>query len=230
MKITKDNINNILKEIQEDSFDIPFGNSDYQTIHFMINSSNTPQRAYRNILLRLKDRISAMQENSFNIKLIDNKILKYNNIIKKKNRNRKRLQKELDSLHNCTKVLRNDIEAERIKSDIEMLGIETEKYQIKIDKTLSTRGDIDKLANDTIHEIELLYNIYQKLPKYTREEFESAEEQYFITSLSHQITGSAGPRESLLNMGMTLDNDLNITKNEKALLSNVIQKGKLLNK
>jgi hypothetical protein len=228
MEINKDNIKVILNEIQRDSWEIPFGNSDYQTIHFMVNSSNTPQRAYRNILLRLKDRISAMQENSFNLKLMDNKVSKFNHIIKVKNRKKKQLQKEHTSLHNCTRVLRNDIEADRIKTDIEMLDIDIEKYQIKIDKTLSTRSDADKLANDAIHEIELLYNLYQKLPKYNREEFESAEEQYFITSLHRQAVGLTGATESLLNMGMSINEKGEVISITNKSLSNIIQKGNLL--
>jgi hypothetical protein len=60
--VTKENYNNVLDEIDAAFFDIPFENSQFQTENFVIGGSITPERAYRNIGLRMQNRLAALAE------------------------------------------------------------------------------------------------------------------------------------------------------------------------
>lgn len=62
---TIEQVDEILDEVNEAFFDIPFENSAYQTEKFVIAASITPERAYRSIGLRMANRIQALQEAKF---------------------------------------------------------------------------------------------------------------------------------------------------------------------
>lgn len=67
-KIEESNYIDVLKEIEEAFFEIPFGNSKFQTEAFVISAEITPERAYRSIGLQLLNSIRTMQELSISIK------------------------------------------------------------------------------------------------------------------------------------------------------------------
>ena len=58
-----------------------------------------------------------------------------------------------------------------------------------------------KLINDAISELNVLYKHFKKLPKFTREEFEAGERLHFEQRLTRQVIGCTGAKESLINMG-----------------------------
>ncbi len=55
----------ILKEIEEAFFDIPFENSDFQNENFILAAQHTPARAYRALGLRLSAKLRAIDELKF---------------------------------------------------------------------------------------------------------------------------------------------------------------------
>lgn len=61
----------IIEEINLASQEIPFGNSDFQNINFVVKAELTTGRAYRACLLRLNDRLNALRENYYNLELED---------------------------------------------------------------------------------------------------------------------------------------------------------------
>ena len=86
----------------------------------------------------------------------------------------------------------------------------TEKYarkrmEIDYEQKISQQRDNEKLILDAIHEVEVLYSYWKKLPHPSREEFESAEEDYFKISLTKQVLGIDGAVGSLENMGYVLN-------------------------
>jgi len=58
----------IFPELRRRFFDIPFGNSAFQNIKFVMEAQYTPERGYRAIGLRLHDRINALNEARFNLR------------------------------------------------------------------------------------------------------------------------------------------------------------------
>lgn len=67
MELVKvDNAKNIIDKLYDRFWDIPFENSGFQTQNFILNSSITKERAYRNAALRLSDRLGALQEAHLN--------------------------------------------------------------------------------------------------------------------------------------------------------------------
>lgn len=58
-------IQEIIDEINKSIYDIPFGNSNFQNLAFMMASQITPERAYRALVMRLRDRISALKSVKF---------------------------------------------------------------------------------------------------------------------------------------------------------------------
>jgi hypothetical protein len=63
--ITKDNTTQVIEEIQNAFYDIPFENSKFQTEAFVIANQITPERAYRAIGLRMVDKLQALNESKF---------------------------------------------------------------------------------------------------------------------------------------------------------------------
>ena len=55
-------------EFNKRFFDIPFGNSAFQNIKFVMEAQYTPGRGYRAIGLRLADRIQALKETEFRLR------------------------------------------------------------------------------------------------------------------------------------------------------------------
>ena len=79
------------------------------------------------------------------------------------------------------------------------------RMEIDYEQKISQKRDNEKLLIDAIHEVELLYSFWQKLPHPTRAEFEAAEEDYFKISLTKQVLGIDGAVGSLENMGYVLN-------------------------
>lgn len=74
------------------------------------------------------------------------------------------------------------------------------RHELDIQQKLSQRKYTEKLINDCIHECNRLYALYEKMPKYTREQFEAAEKTHYTLRLTRQAQGIQGAHESLLNM------------------------------
>lgn len=66
IEITKEKTNDVLKEIEEAFYDIPFGNSGFQTEMFVIAAQITPERMYRQLGLEMHSRLMNLKENQFN--------------------------------------------------------------------------------------------------------------------------------------------------------------------
>lgn len=87
------------------------------------------------------------------------------------------------------------------------------RAQIDIDQKLSVRNYTDKLLNDAIHELNMLYAEFKTFPKYTREQFEQEEELHFISSMQWQIeAGKLAPATSGAMQGiMQINHNQKIT-------------------
>jgi len=65
------NIQKVIKEINKASLEIPFGNSEFQNLNFVLNAEITPARQLRHCLLRLNDRITALRDSYYSLELED---------------------------------------------------------------------------------------------------------------------------------------------------------------
>ena len=59
--ITLNNTNDVLKEIEDAYYDIPFGNTAFQTEMFVISAQITPARMYRTVGLHLNSMLKELQ-------------------------------------------------------------------------------------------------------------------------------------------------------------------------
>ena len=103
---------------------------------------------------------------------------------------------------------RTEVDLEELQARIE--DPTTDRFakrrtEIDYDEKFSRQADTEKLINDAVHEIEVLYAYWQKLPHPTRSQFEAAEEDYFKLSLTKQVLGIDGAVGSLENMGYVLN-------------------------
>ena len=102
------------------------------------------------------------------------------------------------------------------KFQVQMRGIDKEEKLEKMEDSATSEFDrrrlrlelahaesgaryAEKLLNDAVHELNILYAEFNRLPKYTRAQFEAEEPAHFRAKLARQLT-SAGPKEALLNM------------------------------
>jgi hypothetical protein len=183
--ITTDNAHDVIKEIQDAFYDIPFENSAFQTENFVIAGQITPERAYRAIGLRMHNKLVAVQE-----AMIDLEIEKVNE--------------------------------DEIKSKLESPDynqFEKRKFELELQKKQNNKPFRDKLLNDAIKELNVLYKHFKALPKYTREQFEAGEKRHFLEDLNRQVLGLEGAKGSLINM---FDDIASIEKfeNDFKLISN----------
>lgn len=164
--INENNVEDILKKIEETYWDIPFGNTDFQCENFVIAASITPERAFRTIGLQMHHILTNLRQ------------VKYE-----------------ETLQN--------IEIEQLKEQIE--NEETNKYErkkaeAKLQLILANKNWSKKIVLDSIKQLEVYYKHFEALPKYTREQFEKAEQIYFEQSQRRIMLGIVGAKESIMNM------------------------------
>ena len=182
--VTTENIGDVLQEIDEAFYDIPFENSAFQNENFVIAAQMTPERAYRAIGLRMHSKIAALKEAKYG-----------------------RMKEEIDIEELQAKI-----------DDPSTNTYDRRRAQIDIQQKLDHRSFTDKLINDALSELNLLYKHFKVMPRYSREEFERGERLHFEQKLTRQIQGLAGAQESLINM--TQDKDtLNALIQEQNLLT-----------
>jgi hypothetical protein len=79
-------------------------------------------------------------------------------------------------------------------------NFEKRKFELELKKRQIYKPFNDKLFNDALKELNVLYKHFKALPKYTREEFEAGEKRHFLEDLNRQALGLAGAKMSLINM------------------------------
>jgi hypothetical protein len=166
LTISETNAEDVVKEIQDAFYDIPFENSAFQTENFVIAGQITPERAYRAIGLRMNKKLIAVQEAI--------------------------IGRELE------KVEEEELQAKIDSPDYD--NFEKRKFELDLKKRQIYKPFNDKLFNDALKELNVLYKHFKALPKYTREEFEAGEKRHFLEDLNRQALGLAGAKMSLINM------------------------------
>ena len=184
--VNDSNVAEVLTEIQDAFYDIPFENSQFQTEAFVIASQITPERAYRAIGLRMHSKIQAV----------------------------------LEAKHGRAK---EDIDLEELEAKIanpETNDFDRRRAQLDVSFKIANRKYTDKLMNDAVAELNVLYKHFKQLPKYTREEFETGERVHFTERLQRQISGCQGAAESITNMDGDLPNMLKFEESVALLTNN----------
>ena len=166
LTISENNAQDVVKEIQDAFYDIPFENSAFQTENFVIAGQITPERAYRAIGLRMNKKLIAVQEAI--------------------------IGRELE------KVEEEELQAKIDSPDYD--NFEKRKFELELKKRQIYKPFNDKLFNDALKELNVLYKHFKALPKYTREEFEAGEKRHFLEDLNRQALGLSGAKQSLVNM------------------------------
>jgi hypothetical protein len=164
--ISENNAQDVVKEIQDAFYDIPFENSAFQTENFVIAGQITPERAYRAIGLRMNKKLIAVQECL--------------------------IARELE------KVEEEELQAKIDSPDYD--NFEKRKFELELKKRQIYKPFNNKLFNDALKELNVLYKHFKALPKYSREEFEAGEKRHFLEDLNRQALGLAGAKMSLINM------------------------------
>ena len=80
------------------------------------------------------------------------------------------------------------------------------RAQIELNFKLASRPYTDKLMNDALVELNILYQHFRALPRYTREQFEAGERKHFDIKLDRQLAGIQGALEAQYNMAQDLPN------------------------
>ena len=87
---------------------------------------------------------------------------------------------------------------------------EKRRIRLKIRKINDGVESSKKLIKDAIVELDYCYSIYKDLPKFTREEFENAEIEYYSKNLHKQAVGLTGAHEALYNLGLRVGENGNL--------------------
>ena len=135
--------NDAIAHVGARALPIPFGNSKYQ-IDGIVAESQTPERAYRNLLLNFEQRFQDLKRAAINRRKAQNKIAQI----------KEQIAGESDML-----------KQEALMLEVEEIGCGWE-YE-------------NKLAADCIEELKYMQSMIEKLPEYSREDFEAAECSYF---------------------------------------------------
>jgi hypothetical protein len=95
------------------------------------------------------------------------------------------------------------VEEEELEAKINSLDytdFEKRKFELELKKKQIYKPFNEKLLNDALQELNILYKHFKALPKYTREQFEAGEKQHFLEDLNRQAIGVTGAKQSLVNM------------------------------
>lgn len=93
------NIEEVLKEIEQTYWDIPFGNTDFQCENFVIAASITPERAFRTIGLQMHSLLTNLRQIKHDQRLLDIEIEELNEKVADESANkfeRKRAQAKIE--------------------------------------------------------------------------------------------------------------------------------------
>jgi hypothetical protein len=115
-----------------------------------------------------------------------------------------KIQAILEAKHGRAK---EEIDIEELQAKIDnpnTSDFDRRRAQLDISYKLANRPYTDKLMNDAIAELNILYKHFQQLPRYSRAQFENGERIHFTERLNRQVQGVQGAQESLINM----NNDL----------------------
>lgn len=182
--ITLQNSQNIIQEIEQAFYDIPFENSQFQLEHFVIAAQVTPERAYRTIGLQMMSKLQALNTAKF-------------------------------------AKLKQDIDLEEIEHHLQdptLNVFDKKREELKKQEILESQAWNNKLINDTLITLNILYSHFKQLPKYTREDFEQGEKLHFEQKLNRSLMGIEGAKESLINM----NEDITALKYLQNTLANLI--------
>lgn len=97
----------------------------------------------------------------------------------------------------------NEVKTRQKKEKLSDPGLdkfEREILELELLKDANSDNYGKKLLNDAIVDFEFLYNEFKKYPKFTREQFEQAEQNYYTQSLERQAAGVDGPVAALINI------------------------------
>lgn len=167
--LREDQVHSVLEEVERLSFDIPFENSRFQTLAFVVAAQQTPGRAYRAILLRMDDRIRAVKHFMFSKRRAevdrDEKLAKIQSEDTSEF-DRRRLQIDLEELSSgevASKKLLNDalVELGVLYEELKKLpeysraSFEAEEethFKLKLTRQVNTRGNgaLESLENMNI--------------------------------------------------------------------------------
>lgn len=160
-----ENLNNVVREMEDSFYDIPFGNSKFQIRNFVINSQHTPARAYRAIGLSASAKIRALKEalygqkkeeidiEEINEKIADPSVNKF-----EKRRLQLKLEKKLEDKRYTSKLVNDALhELSELYSAYKQLPAYTREnfekeekkhFQLKLKKqALGIQGSLESLDN-----------------------------------------------------------------------------------
>jgi hypothetical protein len=132
-----------------------------------------------------------------------------------------KIQAVLEAKHGRAK---EDIDIEELQEKIDNPDtnkFERRRAQLDIEYKLAQRPYTDKLMNDALTELNILYSHFKALPRYTREQFELGEKKHFEVKLQRQVLGMVGGHEALENMNTDLPKFVELESNMRQLLSEV---------
>jgi hypothetical protein len=96
-----------------------------------------------------------------------------------------------------------DIRVEELQYEInqgEFSNFDKRRKELEIKQILSDRPWQEKLRQDIINELNVLYKHFKQLPRYTRQQFEDGERLHFEQRLHRQLQHIDGAAASLINM------------------------------
>lgn len=143
--------NDAIARVETRALPIPFGNSKYQ-IDGIVAESQTPERAYRNLLLNFEQRFQDLKRASINRRKSENKVAQI----------KRQIAGESDKL-------------------------QQEALMLEIEEIVCGWEYENKLAADCIEELKYMQGMIEKLPEYSRDDFEAAENRYFELKHSGKV-------------------------------------------
>ena len=111
-----------------------------------------------------------------------------------------RLADRLQALNEARfNLQRREVDIEELQEKLagELPKFERRRLEIDLAEKQSNANYTAKMVNDALVEVDTLWTEAQKFPEFTREQFESAEQQHFEIRLKRQVQGLTGAADSL---------------------------------
>lgn len=173
LAVTESSLPNVLAELEEAFFNIPFENSDYQNKTFVLAAQQTPGRMYRAIGLRMFAKLRAVQECLLNREKakIDIEEMEYKISLPETNEfDRRRLRVEIMRIRNNenweNKLLHDALhELDCLYAEFKALpsytreefeAEEAKHFRLKLERSASASGPMEALLNMEVDAPKLL--------------------------------------------------------------------------
>lgn len=114
---------------------------------------------------------------------------------------------------------RTEVKLAQLRNEPSENEFDYQLQQIDIEELCWKLKDLQLRVKNINHSVKLLTGHLERFPRFTREQFEAGEREYYEIHLSNQLNGMVGAKKDLLNISQGVSQILPLNNIQKELLN-----------